>query len=364
MNHAAYMQRALELAARGRGWTSPNPMVGAVVVNNGQIVGEGYHQVAGGPHAEVHALNAAGDAARGATLYVTLEPCNHFGRTPPCTQRIVEAGIARVVVAMRDPNPGVSGDGNGFLVDRGIEIINGICEAAAQQLNEIFIKYITEAQPFVTLKCAATLDGRIAPASGNARWITGEKSRAYVHQLRQAHDAILVGIGTVMQDDPSLTTRIEGTRTRNPARIILDTHLACPETAKVLRLDADSVTYIVTGPNTTAALRRRMEEYGAVILTMPLDPAGRVDLAALMPELACRGLTSVLIEGGSRVNAAALQAGIVDKILWFYAPKITAGDDGFPLCRGSGAYQMEDCIRVRDIRVVRFGDDVMIEGYI
>lgn len=363
MTHEDYMQRALALADRGRGWTAPNPLVGAVVVNQGNIVGEGWHQAVGGSHAEVHALNAAGAAARGATLYVTLEPCNHFGRTPPCTRRILEAGIQRVVVALNDPNPQVEGGGNAWLRQQGLEVLTGIREAEARRQNDIFIKFITTGQPFVALKCAATLDGRIAPSSGKARWITCAASRQKVHELRQTYDAILVGSGTVRQDDPSLTTRLEGMATRNPARIVLDTHLSCPLTAKVLRVDADSVTFIVCGPNASPPARRALEAAGAVVLPMPLNTSGYPDVTHLMPELARRGVTSILIEGGSRVNAAALQAGIVDKVILFYAPKIMAGDDGFPICRGTGARQMDECLRLKDIQVARFEDDVMIEGY-
>lgn len=210
MNDHDYMQLALELAEKGRGWTSPNPMVGAVVVRDGKIVGRGYHQRVGGPHAEVNAIDDAGDRARGATIYVTLEPCNHFGRTPPCTHKIIAAGIRRVVVAMKDPNPDVQGGGNAYLKSHGIEVITGIGETAARTLNEGFVTWVTTGKPFVIVKCAATMDGRIATRTGDSRWVTGPAARAWVHRLRHAVDGIMVGVETVRKDDPSLTTRLEG----------------------------------------------------------------------------------------------------------------------------------------------------------
>ncbi|MDO9111718.1 MAG: bifunctional diaminohydroxyphosphoribosylaminopyrimidine deaminase/5-amino-6-(5-phosphoribosylamino)uracil reductase RibD, partial [Desulfatirhabdiaceae bacterium] len=252
-DHAAYMQIALELAAKGAGYTSPNPMVGAVVVDpDGGIVGQGYHLSVGGPHAEVHAIDDAGPAARGATLFVTLEPCNHVGRTPPCTQKILDAGIAHVVVAMPDPNPRVKGGGNAHLISRGVRVTTGVCEEQARRLNESFIKYITTRRPFVVLKCAATLDGRLATRTGDSRWVTGETSRAYVHSLRHEYDAILVGVETVKKDNPRLTTRIpaaaEGRKPKDPIRVILDTRLSIPNTSSVLHPESDADTLIITGP--------------------------------------------------------------------------------------------------------------------
>ncbi len=235
MNDQDYMKLALDLAEKGRGWTSPNPMVGAVVVKDGRIVGRGYHQQPGGPHAEVNAIDDAGDRARGATLYVTLEPCNHFGRTPPCTRKILDAGIRRVVVAMTDPNPGVQGGGNPYLQDQGIQVTTGICEKEARTLNENFITWVTTGKPFVIVKCAATLDGRIATRTGDSRWVTGPASRQFVHRIRHGVDAILVGVETVKKDDPSLTTRLDGETGSDPTRIVLDTHLSIPLTAKMLQ---------------------------------------------------------------------------------------------------------------------------------
>ena len=342
-------------------------MVGAVVVKAGKIVGKGFHKTAGSAHAEVNALNDAGLSANGATLYVTLEPCNHTGRTPPCTEKIIETGIRRVVVAMLDPNPDVRGGGIDVLKSRGIDVTLGICEAQAENLNEIFIKHIRTKRPFVILKCAATLDGRIATRTGDSKWISGEASRAFVHRLRHAVDAIMVGIDTVKNDDPKLTTRLPDDTVKNngldPTRIILDTRLSIPEDAKVLQLFSDSDTVIITGNSASEDKKDRIEKRGSRVVESSVKD-GLIELDPLMDRLGALGLTSLLIEGGSRVIASALSAGIVDKIIFFYAPKILGGDDGVPICRGEGPEIMKDSISVKDVRVRRFGDDVMIEGYI
>jgi diaminohydroxyphosphoribosylaminopyrimidine deaminase/5-amino-6-(5-phosphoribosylamino)uracil reductase len=365
---ADYMRMALELAEKGAGYTAPNPLVGAVVVRpDGTVVGQGYHQAVGGPHAEVHAIDAAGPAARGATLYVTLEPCNHFGRTPPCTHKILESGITHVVVAMTDPNPQVEGGGNAFLASKGIRVTTGVCEEAARRLNEPFIKYIATRTPFVMLKCAATLDGRLATRTGDSRWVTGEAARAYVHRLRHDCDAILVGVGTVQADNPQLTSRIsaslDGRKPKDPLRIILDTHLSIPDTASVLHPDSEAETLIITGPVDADRKKAVMRHPKVRILEAPLHE-GRIDLNALMNILGEMGVTSLLIEGGSRVSAGALAAGIVDKILFFYAPKISGGDDGVPMCRGAGPEFMKDSIPVQRISVRWFDPDILIEGYL
>jgi len=357
------MDMALDLAVQGRGYTSPNPLVGAVVVKNGGVAGKGFHEEAGQNHAEVNALNDADDRANGATLYVTLEPCNHFGRTPPCTQRIVEAGIKRVVVAMKDPNPDVKGGGNDYLRSHGIEVTEGVGEKRARKINEAFIKYTQTQRPFVILKCAATLDGRIAARTGDAKWITGERSREYVHHLRHAGDAIMVGIGTVKADNPSLTTRLKDVRTKDPLRIILDTKLLIATNAKVLQLKSEASTILITGDSVSAAKRKRIEQQGVQVISVALKDE-RIDLNALMDRLGAMGVTSLLIEGGSRVIASALVAGVVDKIMFFFAPKILGGDDGIPICKGPGPDLIGDCIRLDNITTRQFDNDVMIEGYI
>jgi diaminohydroxyphosphoribosylaminopyrimidine deaminase/5-amino-6-(5-phosphoribosylamino)uracil reductase len=362
MTHNELMDIALELALRGQGYTSPNPMVGAIVVKDGEIVGKGWHRVYGKAHAEVNAIDDAGELAKDADLYVTLEPCNHHGKTPPCTEKILASGIRRVFVAMKDPNPDVKGGGNDYLRSQGIQVISGISETGAEKLNEAFIKYTLSKRPFVILKCAATLDGRIATRTGDSKWVSGELSRKFVHRLRHATDAIMVGIGTIGSDNPMLTTRLEDQAGKDPIRIILDTHLTISEDATVLNLDSQAKTIVVCGPDISPDKKRIIEQKGAMVMLMPLDN-GRVSLDALMLKLGEMRITSLLIEGGAQVIASALNAGIVDKVMFCYAPKILGGDDGVPICRGKGAELMSDCIRLRDIEVRRFEDDVMIVGY-
>jgi len=361
------MQQALALAEKGRGYTSPNPMVGAVVVRDDRVVGRGYHHAAGEPHAEVNAIDDAGDRARGATIFVTLEPCNHFGRTPPCTEKILKAGIRKVVVAMLDPNPDVRGGGMDYLRQKGLEVVGGIREREAARQNEVFVKYIQTKKPFVILKCAATLDGQIATRTGDSKWVTGAAARMHVHAMRHAADAIMVGVGTVLKDDPSLTTRLEGGGGRDPKRIILDTRLSTPASARVFQVDSDAETVIAAGPPAAdgALLQRRkaIEAAGGRIVETRLDN-GRVDLGALMETLGNEGVTSVLIEGGGQVAGAALAAGIVDKVMFFYAPKILGGSDGVPMASGRGPALMRDCLVLKDTHVQRFGEDVLVEGYI
>ena len=357
------MQLALDLAVKGEGFTSPNPMVGAVVVKDGQVVGSGYHQKVGGPHAEVNAIDAAGKLAQGSTLYVTLEPCNHTGRTLPCTRKIIAAGIKRVVMAMIDPNTDVAGGGAEYLKQHGIQITSGVCREQALRLNEAFVKFVRTRRPFVIAKCAATLDGRIATRSGDSKWVTGEKSRQFVHRLRHAVDGILVGINTVLNDDPSLTTRLPLERGKDPVRIILDTHLAISPAAKMLQQKSDAETILVTGRGLAANKRTSFAQDGIRVIQTELYN-GMIDLDALMDQLGALGLASLLIEGGSRVLNSAFRSGIVDKVFFFYAPKILGGDDGVPICSGSGPELMSQSIAVNNINVHRFGDDVLIEGYI
>jgi len=363
MNDRHYMKIALELAARGKGYTSPNPMVGAVVVKDGQIVGKGWHEKVGGPHAEVNAIDDAGELAAGSTIYVTLEPCNHQGRTPPCTEKILSAGIKHVVMAMKDPNPDVSGGGADFLTQNGVPVESGILEAEARRLNESFIKFIRTKRPFVTLKCAATLDGRIATRTGDSKWVTGETSRKYVHELRHEMDAIMVGINTVKADNPSLTTRLEDKKGVDPIRIVLDSKLSIPEDSKILQIPSGSDTLIITGNSELSPKRMAVEKSGVSVVDAALKD-NRIDLDALMNQLGQMGISSLLIEGGAQVAASALQAKIVNKVNFFYAPKILGGDDGIPMCCGTGPELMANSIPVRDVTVRLFDNDIMIEGYL
>jgi diaminohydroxyphosphoribosylaminopyrimidine deaminase/5-amino-6-(5-phosphoribosylamino)uracil reductase len=358
-----FMHTALELAARGAGFVAPNPMVGAVVVREGQVVGRGYHQAVGGPHAEVHAIDDAGARARGATLYVTLEPCNHHGRTPPCTRKILEAGIRKVVVAVADPNLDVAGGGNAYLQSRGVQVVCGVCRDQAARLNESFFKYVRTRMPFVVLKMAATLDGRIATRTGDARWVTGPEARARVHGLRHAMDAIMIGVGTVLADDPQLTTRLDEGPGVDPTRIILDTHLRMPDTARMLQQGSSAETWVVCGPGADPDNKKRLMDQGALILESNIAD-GRIDLAALMRDLGGRGVTSLLIEGGAQVAAAALRAGIVDKVLFFYAPKILGGDDGVSMFSGPGPGKMGESLPLHHMEIDRVGTDLLVSGYL
>ena len=293
----AYMRRALRLAKDGVGYVSPNPLVGCVIVNQGEVVGQGYHQRFGGPHAEVHALQDAGPRASGASLYVTLEPCCHTGKTPPCVEAIIAAGIGRVVIALRDPNPLVAGGGLARLHEAGIPANLGVCEAEARQLNEAFLKYVTTQRPFVTLKCAMTLDGKIATKTGASQWITGPKARQYVHQMRHAADAIVVGIGTVLHDDPLLTTRLLDRQGINPLRVIVDSTLRLPLDAQVVRVTPERRTLVATTERASETHGRLLHERGVEIVRLPSYDDGRVDLEALWHDLGTRGMASVLVEG-------------------------------------------------------------------
>jgi len=358
-----HMKLALDLARKGEGYTSPNPMVGAVIVKDRVVVGQGFHEAVGKAHAEVNAIDQAGYSTEGATLYVTLEPCNHFGRTPPCTEKILQAGIRRVVVAQADPNQDVRGGGMDYLKSKGVNVEIGLCEHEARKLNDGFIKYVQTKRPFVMVKCAATLDGQIATRTGDSKWVTNEDSRYFVHRLRHAADAVMVGIGTVQKDDPSLTTRLKETPGVDPKRIILDTHLSISEDAKVLRLESESDTIIVTGKHIPEDKKDRIQAKGIYVLESSLRE-GRIDLNPLMDRLGAMGITSLLIEGGGYVIASALASDIVDKVFFFYAPKILGGNDGIPICKGQGPALMNQSLPVHDIEVTRFGDDVLIQGYI
>jgi diaminohydroxyphosphoribosylaminopyrimidine deaminase/5-amino-6-(5-phosphoribosylamino)uracil reductase len=363
MTDEHFMKMALTLAEKGRGYTSPNPMVGAVVVKDGNVVGQGWHRAVGGPHAEVEALDGAGTRARGGVIYVTLEPCNHTGRTPPCTRKILGAGIREVVMAMEDPNPDVAGGGAGFLRDRGVAVTGGICQDEALQLNESFVKYARTRTPFVVMKSAATLDGRIATRTGHSRWVTGPAARGHVHQLRHALDAIMVGIGTIQADDPRLTARLADGGGNDPVRIVLDTHLSINPDAGVLTAASTAETLVITGPAVDGGKKKRIRREGVQIVPAAVAD-GRIDLGRLMIQLGAMGITSILLEGGGQVNAAALAAGVVDKIMMFFAPKIMGGDDGIPLFKGPGPETMDQCLAVQRLSLSRFGEDILLEGYV
>ena len=356
------MRLALRLAAQGIGYTSPNPMVGAVVVKGGRVVGRGYHRRAGSPHAEIHALKDAGSQAKTATLYVTLEPCNHQGRTPPCTEAIVRSGVRRVVVGCGDPNPRVAGGGVEYLRGQGILVDVGILEKSCLRLNEPFIKHVTTGLPLVIAKMAASLDGKIATYLGDSHWISNERSRRFVHKLRHAVDAILVGVGTVVADDPKLTTRLSGRKGKNPLRIILDTHLRTPVDSLVTSQTKEAPTIIATGPKPYKKRRENLEGKGVEVLPLPLV-RGRVSLTELLKQLGNRDITSLLVEGGAEVHGGFFYDNLVDKVYLFFAPKIIGGNRAVPMVGGVGAGRVAEASPLRDIKVRRFDDDIMIEGY-
>lgn len=358
-----YMKRALELAKKGIGFTSPNPLVGAVIVKDGEIIGEGYHQVYGGNHAEVNAFKNAKKDVQGATMYITLEPCSHYGKTPPCAKAIVEHGIKKVVIGLKDPNPLVSGRGIKILQEAGIEVIDGVLEEEGRELNEVFLKYITTNIPFCLMKTAMTLDGKIATHTGDSKWVTGEVSRKYVHELRQRLSGIMVGVGTIIADDPMLTTRLEGIKARDPVRIIVDTLAKIPLEAKVLNLSSNAKTIIATTEGASEDKLKKLKEKGAEIIITPLKNK-KVDLGYLMRALGELKIDSVLLEGGSRLNYSAIEEGIVDKVHAFIAPKIIGGEDAKTPVGGEGRELMKEAITLNHIKVKNFGEDIMIEGYI
>lgn len=362
MDHRTFMARALELAAQAKGRTSPNPMVGALVVKDGRVLAAGYHQKAGTPHAEVIALEQAGPAARGATLYVTLEPCSHFGRTPPCVNKIIAAGIKEVVVAMVDPNPQVNGRGIKMLREAGIKVTVGVLQKEAEKLNEAFIKYITTRRPFVALKWAMTLDGKIATVTGDAKWISNSVSRAYVHRLRDEYDAILVGINTVLRDNPSLTTRLAGKKGKDPLRIILDSSLRVPLDANVVNLESPAPTIICCAAKADKEKISRLEEKGVIIWQLP-GSAGRLDLNSLLDRLGEREVTSLLVEGGGTVIESFLRQRLTDKLYCFIAPKIVGGELAKTPVEGEGVQSMAEAYQLTELNFENMAGDLLVTGY-
>jgi diaminohydroxyphosphoribosylaminopyrimidine deaminase/5-amino-6-(5-phosphoribosylamino)uracil reductase len=355
-----YMRQALAIAQYSMGRTSPNPMVGAVIVRNGRVVGQGWHRKAGTPHAEINALQQAGELARGATMYVTLEPCSHHGRTGPCADAVIAAGLKKVVVAMNDPNPVVAGRGINRLREAGIEVIEGILANEAASLNEIFIKWISTQMPFVTLKSAMSLDGKIAAHTGHSQWITGPSSRERVQQLRDCYDAILVGIGTVLADNPRLTTRLsyEG---KNPIRIIIDSMARTPLDANIIT-DGLAPTIIAVTHKAPQEKINSLRACGAEVLIIETKQSG-IDLRQLFKFLGRRDITSILIEGGASINASVLEENLVDKIYWFIAPKIIGGKSALGPVGGQGVHDVNHAHSFEDMNIETVGQDILISAY-
>ncbi len=361
--HEFYMKRVLDLAKRGWGKTNPNPLVGALIVKNGEIVTEGYHEMPGGPHAEVAAFGNAGSSVMGGTLYVNLEPCSHYGRTPPCVERIIKEGISKVVIGMEDPNPKVSGRGIKLLQAAGIETVTGVLQQEAVKLNEIFIKYITSKRPFVIMKTAMTLDGKIASACGDSKWISGESSRQQVHSIRDRVSAVMAGVNTVMTDNPSLTTRLNDKKGKDPVRIIVDSKGVIPVNSQVINIQSSAGVIIATTSAMGAEKEKQLLDKGVRILKLD-GQDGHVDLKRLMDELYLSEIDSVLLEGGGGLNAAALNSGIVDKIMIFIAAKIIGGKNAKTPVEGEGIPLMKDAIKLEKLEVSRFDEDILVEGYV
>ena len=356
--HDRWMARAIALARQGLGRTSPNPAVGAVVVKNGRVVGEGWTRPAGGPHAEIVALRQAGRGAKGATLYVTLEPCAHPGRTPPCTQAVIAAEVARVVVGVGDPNPRVRGRGLRALAAAGIAVNTGILAEEAGAVSAWFRHYIVRGRPYVLLKLAASIDGRIATARGESRWISGPAARRWVHELRNQVDAVMVGSGTVLADDPALTCRMRGGR--DPLRVVVDGRLRISPRARIVRQRSRAATLIAATASAPPARARALARAGAEVMVVP-GRRGKVSLASLLRELAARGVVSVLIEGGGELAAAALRARLVDRLLVVTAPLVIGGD-GRPMLASLGLGRLANAPRIVDERMSRLGPDLLREG--
>ena len=357
-----YMRLALQEAKKGIGRTSPNPCVGAVVVKNGTVVGKGYHKKAGTPHAEIHALQAAGRKARNATLYVTLEPCNHTGRTPPCTEAVLQAGISRVVIGMLDPNPGVAGGGAHYLLSQGLSVSSGILEHECREINLPFIKHSATGRPWVIMKAGMSIDGRIAALPGQATTITGQQSLRRVHVLRNRADAILVGIGTALTDDPSLTTRLPGAApTRDPLRVVLDAALRLPVSSAMLQQDSPAQTWVFCASGADKKRRSKLEGAGAIIKTVPAVSRGLLDLNAVLVTLGQAGVTSLLVEGGGRVHGSFLESALVDQVLLFVAPTFL-GEQGVPLATFPGRKKRIQLPHFKLTKTRRCGEDVLLEG--
>lgn len=356
MDDFAYMRQAVALARRGTGWTSPNPLVGAVLVKDGAVIGRGYHARCGGLHAERAALADCTVSPRGATMYVTLEPCCHQGRQPPCTDAILDAGIARVVVGSDDPNPLVAGKGLEILRRGGVEVVTGVLREECDALNPVFFHFIRTKRPYVVMKYAMTMDGKIATRTGASRWITGEAARRRVHRDRHRYTAIMAGVGTVLADDPMLNCRIRGCK--NPVRVICDTHLRTPLTSRIVRTAGEIPTIVATCAE--PALYGPYTDAGCRVWTLP-EKDGHVDLNALMDRLGAVEIDSVLLEGGGTLNWAALESGIVQRVQAYVAPKLFGGDAKSPV-EGQGVALPDQAVALKHTRVIRVGEDILLES--
>lgn len=355
------MRTALTLARRGLGTVFPNPAVGCVLVRDGAVVGRGWTQPGGRPHAETEALARAGDRAKGATAYISLEPCAHHGETPPCADALVDAGIRRAVIAMNDPDPRVDGGGIRRLTEAGIDVDVGICEIEAAEVNAGFVRRVRDGRPQVTLKLATSLDGRIATHTGHSRWVTGETARQMAHGLRARHDAILVGSGTAVQDDPELTCRLPGLEHRSPIRVVVDGRLRLPLTHKLVSGARETPTWLVTFPTGAGESGKRLRAYrdsGVELIEVEPDANGYVDLVDTLQIMGVRGITRLLVEGGGHIAAGFLSRGLVDNLVWFHAPRVIGGD-GMPAAVGFGIDRMVNAPEFSLVSIQRVGNDIM-----
>ncbi len=358
MDHTHYMRIALELAEKGTGFTHPNPLVGALIVKNGTIIAQGYHAEYGGPHAEIDAFNNATESVKDATMYVTLEPCSHYGKTPPCADAIIAKGIKKVIIASKDPNPLVSGNGITKLEKAGITVETGILDDENQTLNAVFFHYIKHKTPYVMLKTAMSADGKIATKSHDSKWISNEKSRKFVHELRHAVQAIMVGAGTIIHDNPRLTTRLDKKRLSHPIRIIVDTEGVMPIESNVLNLDVGKTLVVTTNLAPEDKVTAFKEKGADVIFVNHND--GDIDLVALMKILAQRQIDSILLEGGATLNDAAIRNGIVNRVYSFIAPLIIGGRDALSPVGGEGFLTIKEAAKLRRIDLLTFDDDVLV----
>ena len=354
-----WMKRALELAEKGKGRTNPNPMVGCVIIKDEQVVGEGYHEFWGGPHAEANALREAGERAEGSTVYVTLEPCSLYGKTPPCADALVKAKVKKVIVAMLDPNPLVAGRGIQILKEAGIEVEVGVMEEEARALNKVFLKYITTKQPYVLMKVGMTLDGKIATYTKDSKWISCKDSLRVVHEIRNEVTGIMVGIGTILADNPLLTTRLEGQKSRSPIRIILDSKGQIPLNANVLQPNPYGKTILATTYKLPEEKRKQLIQLGVDIIQTPGE---QVQFTELIMELGKKNIDYILIEGGSTVNWSALEAGVVDEVMFSIAPKIIGGKEAYTPIGGKGVSYLSQAIEIEELKVRSIGKDLLVYG--
>ena len=358
----AYLEMAYSLAEKAKGWSSPNPYVGAVIVNNGDIVGVGYHEKPGLPHAEIIALNQAGVKARNATAYITLEPCTHWGRTPPCVDTVLKSGLKRIVISSFDPNPLVYTKGYEKIKAAGIEVCIGLLEEKNKRLNETYIKYITQKIPFVTIKAALSLDGKTATRTSDSQWISSPETREYIHLLRGEYDSLLVGINTILRDDPLLTVRHPNWKAKQITRVILDTKLRFPQNAKIADTLSEGKILIFTAEKNRGGKADSLRKKGVEIFHLPADN-GKIKLKSVLTQLGERGISSLIVEGGNTLQTSFLDNRLVDKVFLTLSPKLIGGKEAAYFYQGQGAELINNAMQLKNLSFLQIGDDILIEGY-